>query len=92
MQRSRPGRDSEKARFAISGQTILATAMGSIRSRSRPPYHSLSSANQKQEIDRLYAALSEGVSALLPINSFGFSRKFAWVNDHFAVSWQLNLS
>lgn len=43
------------------------------------------------EIDRLYAALSEGGGALMPLGNHGFSTKFGWVNDRFGVSWQLNL-
>lgn len=44
------------------------------------------------EIDRIYAALLEGGNALMPINNYGFSRKFGWVNDRFGVSWQLNFA
>lgn len=44
-----------------------------------------------EELDRLYAALSEGGQALMPLDSYGFSTKFGWVNDRFGVSWQLNL-
>jgi len=36
-------------------------------------------------------ALAEGGSVLMPLNSYGFSREFTWVNDRFGVSWQLNL-
>lgn len=44
------------------------------------------------EIDRLYAALSEGGGVLMPLGNHGFSTKFGWVNDRFGVSWQLNLA
>jgi predicted 3-demethylubiquinone-9 3-methyltransferase (glyoxalase superfamily) len=43
------------------------------------------------EIDRLYAALGEQGTELMPLGSYGFSAKFGWVNDRFGVSWQLNL-
>jgi predicted 3-demethylubiquinone-9 3-methyltransferase (glyoxalase superfamily) len=43
------------------------------------------------EVDRLAAALGEGGGVLMPVGNYGFSRKFAWVNDRFGVSWQVNL-
>ena len=43
------------------------------------------------ELDRLYAALSERGTELMPLGNYGFSPKFGWVNDRFGVSWQLNL-
>ena len=43
-------------------------------------------------IDRLHRGLSESGTVLIPINNYGFRRKFVWVNDRFGVSWQLNLA
>ena len=36
------------------------------------------------------AALSDEGAVLMPPGDYGFSRRFAWVNDRFGVSWQLN--
>lgn len=44
----------------------------------------------EDELDRLFSALAEGGQALMPPGDYGFSRKFAWVQDRFGVSWQLN--
>jgi predicted 3-demethylubiquinone-9 3-methyltransferase (glyoxalase superfamily) len=43
------------------------------------------------EIDRLFAKLTENGAALMPLDNYGFSTKFAFVEDRFGVSWQLNL-
>ncbi|MFO0808958.1 MAG: VOC family protein [Gemmataceae bacterium] len=43
------------------------------------------------ELDRAFAALSEGGAVLMPPGNYGFSTKFVWLNDRFGVSWQLNL-
>lgn len=45
----------------------------------------------EEELQRLAAALSEGGGTLMPVGNYGFSRMFAWVNDRFGVSWQINL-
>ena len=43
------------------------------------------------EIDATHAKLSEGGTALMPLGTYPFARKFAWLNDRFGVSWQLML-
>lgn len=43
------------------------------------------------EIDTLYEKLSENGRAFMPLDNYGFSSKFGWVEDRFGVSWQLNL-
>jgi predicted 3-demethylubiquinone-9 3-methyltransferase (glyoxalase superfamily) len=44
-----------------------------------------------EELDRVFGILSEGGQVLMPLDDYGFSRRFGWVNDRFGVSWQLNL-
>jgi uncharacterized glyoxalase superfamily protein PhnB len=45
-----------------------------------------------EDLERAFAALSEGGEVLMPLDNYGFSQKFGWVNDCFGVSWQLNLA
>ncbi|GAA0471256.1 VOC family protein [Alkalibacillus silvisoli] len=45
----------------------------------------------EEEIDELYAKLSDRAQVLMPIGEYPFSSKFAWVQDRFGVSWQLDL-
>jgi predicted 3-demethylubiquinone-9 3-methyltransferase (glyoxalase superfamily) len=45
----------------------------------------------EEEIDRLFAKLSQGGQVLMPLATYPFSPKFGWVADQFGVSWQLNL-
>jgi predicted 3-demethylubiquinone-9 3-methyltransferase (glyoxalase superfamily) len=43
------------------------------------------------ELDEAFKQLSAGGAVLMPLDNYGFSTKFGWVNDRFGVSWQLNL-
>ena len=43
------------------------------------------------EFERLVAALGEGGQMLMEPAHYGFSERFAWLNDRFGVSWQFNL-
>ncbi len=45
----------------------------------------------EDELNRLHKELSSGGQELMPIDDYGFSKKFAWVEDRYGVSWQLNL-
>ena len=42
--------------------------------------------------EALVAALAEGGATLMPLDTYGFSTRFAWVNDRYGVSWQINLA
>jgi predicted 3-demethylubiquinone-9 3-methyltransferase (glyoxalase superfamily) len=43
------------------------------------------------ELDRAFGELSAGGQVLMPLDNYGFSTRFGWINDRFGVSWQLNL-
>ncbi len=45
----------------------------------------------EKQLDELFAKLSAGGKVMMPLDNYGFSRKFGWVADRFGVSWQLNL-
>jgi predicted 3-demethylubiquinone-9 3-methyltransferase (glyoxalase superfamily) len=43
------------------------------------------------EIERLYAALTDGGSVRMPLGTYPWTRRYAWVLDKFGVSWQLDV-
>ncbi|MGE7109874.1 VOC family protein [Lysinibacillus sp. NPDC047702] len=42
-----------------------------------------------EEINHLAAQMLEGGKALMPLDNYGFSKRFTWIEDRFGVSWQL---
>lgn len=42
--------------------------------------------------EALLSALGEGGDTLMPLDNYGFSTRFGWVNDRFGISWQVNLT
>ena len=43
------------------------------------------------ELDAAFARLSAGGQVYMPVDNYGFSRRFGWCGDRFGVTWQLNL-
>ena len=80
------------ARVALAGLEIMAN--------DSPPVHAFDFTpststflivDAAEDVDALAAALgAEGGRALMPPDHYGFSRRFAWVQDRFGVSWQIN--
>ncbi|MEK4231056.1 VOC family protein [Solibacillus sp. FSL H8-0538] len=48
--------------------------------------------DSEEEIQDLTEKLTQDGEILMPLDHYGFSKKFAWIQDRFGVSWQLNLA
>lgn len=48
--------------------------------------------DSESELETLFQRLSDGGSVMMPLDNYGFSKKFGWVSDKYGVSWQLNLA
>jgi predicted 3-demethylubiquinone-9 3-methyltransferase (glyoxalase superfamily) len=44
-----------------------------------------------EEVDQLWARLSDGGSILMPLQKYPFSEKYGWLADKYGLSWQLNV-
>lgn len=81
------------ATFTLAGQELMAIDSFVKHEFTFTPAISLYiTCRSEDEIDELYAKLSEGGGVLMPLDAYPFSPKFGWVNDRFGVSWQLTLS
>lgn len=80
-----------QATFTLKGQEFMCIDSHVKHAFSFTPSFSIYVTCQtEEEIDELYAKLSEGGQALMPLGHYGFSKKFGWLNDRFGVSWQVN--
>jgi predicted 3-demethylubiquinone-9 3-methyltransferase (glyoxalase superfamily) len=80
------------ARFSLGGQEFRCIDSPPVHDWTFTPAVSLFvSCHSEEEADRLYGCLSEGGQVFMPLNSYPFSEKFAWVADRYGVSWQLSL-
>ena len=78
--------------FAVAGQSVMCTDSYVRHAFGFTPSMSLFvECEDEAELERLATALSDSGQVLMPLGDYGFSRRFAWVNDRFGVSWQLNL-
>lgn len=76
--------------FELAGYRMTALNGGPIFSFT--PAMSISvQCETEKEIDALFEALSDGGSILMPLQKYDFSPKYAWINDKYGLSWQLNL-
>jgi predicted 3-demethylubiquinone-9 3-methyltransferase (glyoxalase superfamily) len=82
-----------RARFSLAGQEFLCTDSPPVHEFSFTPSFSIwIETESEEEIQQLFTALADGGAQLMPLDSYGFSRRFGWLNDRFGVSWQLNLA
>ncbi len=83
----------KRATFTLAGTAFAATDSPPVHDFDFTPSMSIFvECAGEDELRRLFAALSEDGRVLMPVGSYGFSRLFAWVDDRFGVSWQLDLA
>ena len=82
-----------RAIFSLNGQEFMCTDSVVKHPFTFTPAMSLFvTFDTEDEINRVFAKLSEDGSVLMPLSAYPFSPKFGWVNDKFGVSWQLSLT
>lgn len=80
------------ASFSLAGQTVMCIDSPVKHDFGLTPAFSFFvDCSSENELHRLAQALSEEGAVLMPLDNYGFSRRFTWVKDRYGVSWQLNL-
>lgn len=82
----------KQATFTIGGQAFICIDSPVKHDFTFTPSTSIFvECEDESELHDAYKKLSEGGEALMPLDNYGFSKQFGWINDRFGVSWQLNL-
>ena len=80
------------ATLSLRGQTVMVSDSYISHNFTFTPSISLYvTCEDEAELERLTAELGQDGKTLMPLDNYGFSQRFAWVEDRFGVSWQLNL-
>jgi predicted 3-demethylubiquinone-9 3-methyltransferase (glyoxalase superfamily) len=82
----------KRASFKLAGHDLVCFNSPVKHAFSFTPSTSLFvECDSEAELEEAFRQLSAGGAVLMPLANYGFSTKFAWLNDRFGVSWQLNL-
>lgn len=79
------------ATFSLKGQQYMCMDSSVKHNFTFTPSISLLvNCDTEEEIDELFAKLSQDGGVLMPLAPLPGIEKFGWVNDRFGVSWQLS--
>ena len=80
------------ATFRLNGKLFMCSDSPPIHEWGfTPAVSNYVECKDETQLERLFTALSENGQVMMPLNNYGFSQKFGFVEDRFGVSWQLNL-
>jgi len=85
-----PSGDCDIVTFSLAEQPFMAISAGPIF-KFNPSISISVQCETEEEINKLHASLKEGGMDLMPLDTYEFSKKFAWVQDRYGLSWQINV-
>jgi Uncharacterized protein conserved in bacteria len=89
-----PGEEGKimHATFELNGKQFMCSDSPPVHNWNfTPAVSNFVECESESEIDGLFSKLSENGEVTMPLNNYGFSKKFGWVVDQYGISWQLNL-
>lgn len=82
----------KRADFTVAGQEVICIDSPVKHAFTFTPSISFFvECESEAELDKAFGQLAANGTVLMTPSSYGFSRKFGWLNDRYGVSWQLNL-
>lgn len=85
-----PSGDSDLVSFQLAGQEFMAISAGPYF-KFNPSVSLMVACESVEEVNAKWKALVEGGTELMPLDEYPFSKRYAWVQDRFGLSWQLML-
>lgn len=83
----------KQASFTLAGQPFLCNDSPVKHEFTFTPSISIFvDCENEAELVEAFERLAEDGEVLMPVDDYGFSVRFGWVQDRYGVSWQLNLS
>jgi len=92
-----PPGDCDIVSFELSGQPFMAISAGPLF-KFNPSisfivnFDPSRDKNAGKNLDLLWGKLSQGGTALMPLDTYPFSERYGWIQDRYGLSWQLILS
>ncbi len=81
-----------QATFELDGNLFMCSDSPPIHNWNfTPAVANYIECENERELKFLFTKLSENGKIMMPLNNYGFSQKFGFIQDQFGVSWQLNL-
>lgn len=85
-----PSGDAKLIDFELSNLRFSAISAGPYFTFN-PSVSLMVSCSTKEEVNRLHDNLSSDGIELMPLGDYPFSKRYAWVQDRYGLSWQLML-
>ncbi len=80
------------AMIEIAGQRIMCIDSPPVHDFDfTPSFSFFVECESENQLDERFEKLAKDGKIMMPVNNYGFSKRFGWTSDKFGVSWQLNL-
>ena len=92
-----PSGDTDSVSFELAGQACMAISAGPLF-KFNPSvsfivnFDPSRDTRARETLEALWEQLSDGGTALMPLDTYPFSERYGWVQDKYGLSWQLILS
>lgn len=92
-----PSGDCDIVSFRLAGYEFMAISAGPIFTFNPSASFMVNfdpsrDAQAREHLDALWARLSEGGEALMPLDKYPFSDRYGWIKDKYGLTWQLILT